>query len=282
MILLAGSLLGRLVESLSALRAEGDNGPLVLFWPMTMWPVFPMGAWLGCWLPARMRNLRPLPAGSVGLVAGIVVGLVLGCAVVACFHFGDFWGLISNRGSGGYASYRVSVLQSLQRDLERNLRAEISIMAVVVALWALWEARRKRAAFGVPPPSADRWAPRLGLTHIRIVLAIAGGLSLFGLLLALFGGAGVGQSLLVAVVAFGTVLIGPWMGPIVNPGAATEGFALRETTVGATVLLLSLVPFVFKGRFDSPRGRTLAWCGYVTALLFWVYLGILCLGHSLG
>jgi hypothetical protein len=149
-------------------------------------------------------------------------------------------------------------------------------------LWALWEARREPTAGPPSNLSEDRWAPRLGFTHLRIILVMAAGLSLFGLLFALVGRAGVGQSLLVAVVAFGTVFIGPWMGPIVNPGAATEGFALRETGLGAAVLVLSLVPFLLKGRFDGPGRRALAWCGYVTALLFWVYLGIICLGHSLG
>ena len=281
-ILLAGSLLGMIVWSLPAWRSNSDHGPLVLVWPMTMWLVFPLGAWLGCWLPARVRGRRLLSAGSVGLAGGIVTGLLLGLAMVASLHYDELWGLINNRGSGGYASYRVSVLQTLHHDLGRTLRAETSIMAVVVALWALWEARRKPATFPVANPGADPWALRLSFTHIRIALVMAGGLATFGALMAMVGRVGVSQILIVAVVAFGTVIIGPWMGPLVNPGAATEGLALRETGLGVTVLILSLVPFLLKGRFDSPRRRALAWCGYVTALLFWVYLGVLCLGHSLG
>jgi len=281
-ILLAGSLLGAMIWSLRALGSNSDHGPLVLVWPMTMWLVFPLGAWLGCWLPARVRGRRLLSAGSVGLAGGIVTGLLLGLAMVASLHYDELWGLISNRGSGGYASYRVSVLQTLQRDLWRTLRAETSVMAIVVMLWALWEARRKPAPFPTVGPSADRWAPELSFTHLRIALVIAGGLTVLASLLALVGRVPVSQVLIMAVVAFGTVIIGPWMGPLVNPGAATEGLALREAGLGVTVLILSLVPFLLKGRFDSPRRRALAWCGYVTTLLFWVYLGVLCLGHSLG
>jgi hypothetical protein len=281
-ILLLGSLLGMIVWSFPVMRSHSDHGPLALLWPMTTWLVFPLGAWLGGWLPARVRGRRLLPAGSIGLLAGIAAGLLLSLAMVASLHYDELWGLISNRGSGGYASYRVSVLQSLQRDLGQTLQTETSIMAIVVLLWALGETRRQPAAASIAHRAADPWALRLSFTHIKIPLVIAGGLTTFGALMALVGRVPVDQVLLVAVVAFGTVFLGPWMGPIVNPGAATGGFALRETALGATMLLLSLVPFLLPGRFDRPGRRTLAWCGYVTALLFWVYLGVLCLGHSLG
>ncbi len=251
-------------------------------WPITLWGVFPLGAWLGCWLPARVRGRPTLLAGARGLLTGIVTGLVAGLAIVACLHAWELCSLISERHSGGYASYRVSVIRSFLHDLWPMMKAQALAMGIVVTVWALRDCRHTPASMPVADSAASPWTPRFSLTHMRIALVIAGGLAVFGGVLVFTERAEISKVLVVAAGALGTVVIGPWMGPLANPGASTGGLALRATAIGLPLLMLSLVPFRRGNHLATLRKLTLAWCGYITAILFWVYLGIMVLGHSLG
>lgn len=64
------------------------------------------------------------------------------------------------------------------------------------------------------------------------------------------------------------------------PGDSTE--ALNCSAVALPVLLGGLAPFVLSRRPVRPTTAVVAWCGLVSALLFWMAAGALSLGRSLG
>jgi len=91
----------------------------------------------------------------------------------------------------------------------------------------------------------------------------------------------VGTFLLVGPAAAGLVVLGPWLGPLINPGGGSAE-AWHWTIVALPVLLGGLAPFALRRRRVRPTTAVLAWCGFVTALLFWTGAGALSLGASLG
>jgi len=68
-------------------------------------------------------------------------------------------------------------------------------------------------------------------------------------------------------------VLGPWMGPVVNPKDGC-GFAWELTCILAPVVLIAV-----RGRTCSRNkngaAATVWWCGFLTALLAWLAAGIL-------
>jgi hypothetical protein len=68
-------------------------------------------------------------------------------------------------------------------------------------------------------------------------------------------------------------VLGPWMGPVVNPKDGC-GFAWELTCILAPVVLIAAAPFLLRLQV-RPRTATVWWCGFLTALLAWLAAGIL-------
>jgi hypothetical protein len=90
-----------------------------------------------------------------------------------------------------------------------------------------------------------------------------------------------GTCFVVGPAAAGLVVLGPWLGPMINPGGQF-GVAWRLTAVALPVLIGSLAPFVLRRRAVTRGAAAVAWCGFLTALLFWIAAGVLSLGWSMG
>lgn len=76
------------------------------------------------------------------------------------------------------------------------------------------------------------------------------------------------------------VILGPLLGPLINPGAGRVD-VLLFTAVGLSVLLAGIAPFLLR-RPVRISTAVAARCGFATALLFWVFLGVLSVGRSVG
>jgi len=68
---------------------------------------------------------------------------------------------------------------------------------------------------------------------------------------------------------------------MIHPGGGfTAG--LQMSAVALPVLLGGLAPFALRRRPVRVGTAVVAWCGFVTALLFWISTGAISLGWSLG
>jgi hypothetical protein len=85
---------------------------------------------------------------------------------------------------------------------------------------------------------------------------------------------------LVSIGAAGVPVLGPWIGPALNPGDGCD-CARGLTFVAAPVVLLAVAPFLLRLQV-RPRVATVCWCGFLTALLVWFATGIFSAGHAMG
>jgi hypothetical protein len=113
---------------------------------------------------------------------------------------------------------------------------------------------------------------------------MAGGLALFAIAALLFTSLTVrnvettpSSYLIVGFGAAGLVVLGPLL-RLITVGMSVE--AWQHTAVALPVLLGGLAPFALRRRAVSQTMALLAWCGFVTALLFWTAAGVFSL--SLG
>ena len=262
---------------------------LCFIWLPSAWMIFPMGAFLGCFLPRWVARRGWLMAISVGVFVGTVAGLVLASGFWLCQSHNNLVGLVANHGGGGYASYSYSVRLQLQEQAWRAFTGVVPVTAVWVALWTVWINRAVRFSTPEPTPGQSSATIRLHLDPrlLRLVGWVAAGLPLFATALLLVTalavrGAGITPEsfLVVGPGAAGLVVLGPLLGPLLtgNSSAWTSTYV----AVALPVLLGSLAPFGFCHRPVRPGTAVVAWCGFVTALFFWIAAGLFSLGRCVG
>ena len=263
---------------------------LCFVWLSCAWLVFPLGAFLGCCLPRWMARRDGWAAAGIGTLVGLAAGLALAAGVWVWMGHSELIGLVVNRGGGGYESYSYSVGRQLRGQAWHALTRVAPVTAVWVAVWAVRISRSRRLF--PSPPSQEGASPeirlRLNLRLLRLVGAMAASLGVFAtviMVLATVTGLGGSRSLtgflIVGPIAAGLVVLGPWIGPLINPGGGTN-VAWQLTAVGLPVLALGLAPFLLRRRPVRPTTAVVVWCGFVSALLFWMATGVLSLGWSLG
>jgi hypothetical protein len=261
---------------------------LWLAWLPSLWLVFAVGAVLGSWLPQWVAGRGWVAAAGLGVLAGMIAGLLLAGGFWLCVGHRDLIGLVVNRESGGYASYSVSVRHQLRELAWRALTRVAPVTAVWVAAWTVWT--RRTSGFSLVAPSQEKTSPdvrlRFDLHLLRLAGWVAAGFAIFAIA-ALFltalttRGATVQSFLVIGPVAAGLVALGPWLGPLINPGGGSAE-AWQWTAVALPVLLGGLAPFALCRRPVRLATAVVAWCGFVTALLFWIAAGAFSLGWSTG
>lgn len=282
-ILLAGSVLW-------GLFLPRHNDPflyLCFTWLPSTWLVFPLGALMGCWLSQWVAGRSLLASVSIGFLFGAVAGLALAAGFWLWTNQHDLIGLVVNRQSGGYASYRYSVRLHLREHAWLVLRVVPPITTAWVVGWTVLINR-----FSPPSPMQENLSPtvylRLDRDLLRVVGWIAAGLGLFATAILLATSLTVRgvqvpltSFIVVAIGAAGLAVFGPWLGPMIHPGGGFPA-GLQMSVVALPVLLGGLAPFVFRRRPVRVGIAVVAWCGFVTALLFWISAGAISLGWSLG
>ena len=255
-------------------------------WLFSAWEFFAVGALLACLLPRWMRGQSQPAAVGMGLCVGIVTGLIMALGVWLALTQGDLIGLVINRASGGYQSYSYSVRLNLQKQAWDILTTLAPLTSVWVAVWAVWTNRILRFSPNVPINESSSAGIELRVDR-QVVLLVAGlavGIAIIvtaGLMLTQRGGGSLGLRLfLIGPVTGSLVVLGPWLGPMINPSGMAG--ALKCTAVALPALLAALAPFVFRQKPVRPFTAVVAWCGLVTALLFWTAAGVLSAGASMG
>lgn len=269
-------------------RPHGDSFAMIWFvWLTSAWLVFPVGAFLGCRLPLWMAGRGTLGAVGFAALLGILVGLALAVAFWIEMNHHELIGLVTNRESGGYASFSFSVRQQLRQEAWSALTVVAPLTALWVVVWAVWT-WRKTAVVAATDHINRTVQLRFDWHLLRLVGWLTGGLALFAAsTLAVAALTVRGEHvppaafLLIAPATAGLVVLGPWLGPLVNPGGGSA-VAWQIVRVALPVLVLGLAPFILRRRPVRPGAATAAWCGFVTALLFWIAAGAWSLGWSLG
>ena len=258
-------------------------------WLFSAWVVFPVGAGLAWLLPRFVARRSLLASFGIGLLAGVAAGLILTGGVWLWSNHRDLIGLVTNRNSGGYASYSYSVRKQLGEGAWRMLSMIAPVATAWVTGWAIWINRSKREPelfenLDSAPAVSLRLSP-LAFKIFGTAVVGLGILATTALLVTSWASRGVDipltSYLVVGPGAAGLVILGPWLGPIVNPGGNST-FAWQMTAVALPVLVIGLAPFVVTGQPVQLGKAVTAWCGLVTALLFWTAAGILSLGASMG
>ena len=268
-VLLLGALLGGIVCRME----HGD-----LFWRLFLWVpfafvVFPAGAALGWFLPRWVARRSWASTTGLGLFLGFLAGLVFAALFWTLVNGGELVGLITNRHSGGYESYSYSVKKGLWESAGR-IFSQVPVIALVwIAGWTMVKKACARKSV-----SQDKAVPAKLLGGKRLLLvwgALAVGFALYAMGVVLLGMIfirgmlGSGQTFFFAGPAgAGLVVLGPFLGPIANPGADHFALAWRFAAFGIPAWLAALVPFIICRRPLSPGGQAAAWCGWVTAILF--------------
>ena len=263
---------------------------LCFTWLPSAWLVFPLGAFVGWCLPKWVAGRSLLATVSIGFLVGVVASLVLAAGFWLWTNQHDLIGLVVNRQSGGYASYSYSVRLHLREQAWRVLGVVPPITTAWIIGWTVWTNRSSRSFH--PIPTHEKFSPTVCLRFdhhlLRVVGWMAAGLCIFATALLLATSLMVRNVqvplttfLIVGPAAAGLAILGPLLGPMMNPGGGfTAG--LQLSTVALPVLLSGLAPFAFRRRPVRLGTAVMAWCSFVTALLFWISTGAMSLGWSLG
>jgi hypothetical protein len=166
----------------------------------------------------------------------------------------------------------------------------VPVVAVWVTGWAIWINRSR-----LMDPAAFEAADNIQKVSLQLNRRVFQGfifvLAGFGILAttALFITSWVSRGVQVPLTSFltvgpaaaGLVVFGPWLGPLINPGGG-HTVAWQFTAVALPVLMAGLAPFVVLRHPVRLDKAVTAWCGLVTAILFWTGTGVFSLGWSLG
>lgn len=249
-------------------------------WSAGLWIMFPIGAFFGGWLMPRLR-LRTLPRAVVfGLGIGLLTGVVLTGLIVGIMKADALIGLIQNAGGGGYESYRYSVLKNL-RELTWNIgKALIPVTAVTFVVWALVKQRRGNRTAASDTNSTTKFPLLLTSWHavwwlgMAVILAV-----LVGFMIATHNGE-LKQIALGTLGGAGVTIVGPMIGPMINPGGGNT-FATKALIIALPFIVLSLLPFILKFSVHR-RAAAIYWCIYITIMLMWTCLGVFSACMSMG
>jgi hypothetical protein len=259
-------------------------------WLFSAWVVFPVGAGLAWLLPRFVARRSLLASFGIGLLAGVAAGLVLTAGVWLWSNHRELIGLVTNRNSGGYASYSYSVRKQLGEGAWRMLSVIPPVATAWVTGWALLIhcSKRLQPVLFENPDSVPAVSLRLSPFAFKIFGTAVVGFGILAtaaLLVTSWISRGVDvpltSYLVVGPGAAGLVILGPWLGPMVNPGGDST-FAWQMTAVALPALVIGVAPFVVAGQPVQLGKAVTAWCRLVTALLFWTAAGILSLGASMG
>lgn len=284
-IMLASSVLwGRFLQ-----LTGGSAFEACFMWLSSAWLIFPVGAFLGCSLPRWAGTRGWVAAVGIGLLVGMLASLALTAAFWLMMNHNDLIGLVLNRRSGGYASYSYSVRLQLREQAWRALHSVAPVTAVWVTLWTVWTNRSGRIFPSAPTHQDSLPIVRLRLDHhlLRLVGWIAVGFALFTTAVLLLsslmvkgGQVPLRSFFLLGPGAAALVVLGPFLGPSIT--SWSFDWAWKYAAVGLPVLLGSLAPFGLRRRPVRPGTAVVAWCGFVTALFFWVALGLFSLSRCVG
>jgi len=273
------------------LAQRGDPFMRLMFgWLSSAWLAFPVGVALGVLLPRFLQRHTLLSSVGVGLLVGAATSLVLTTGVWLWSNHQALIGLVTNRNSGGYASYSYSVRNQLREEAWRSFVMIAPVVTAWVTAWAIWFNRSKRNGPDAYENDAASTAVHLRLDRQALLVFISsligfGILATAALLITSWVTRGIqvpySSFLAVGPAAAGLVILGPWLGPLINPGGGSST-AWQLTSVALPVLVFGVAPFFIWRRPVRIAKAITAWCGLVTALLFWIAVGVLSLGWSIG
>ena len=252
------------------------NPLAILAWPAGFWLAFPVGAVVGGKGLNRLREANPFGFVGTALLIGTATGLVLATGYWLEMSMPDLIGLVRNAHSGGYASYRLSILRGFRENAVRLGSTVLPLGSGIIVVWELFRHFRQRDS-EVPVLSANVESIvilRLGWPHVLVCLINAGFMAALILAMAIFGGrAGnevkdVGWMLVGSMV---TPMIGPWIGPFIGSGWDTH-YAWRLSWA-ALPLALAIFPFALRLKMRHRTG-TLCWVAYITAWMIWWVAGM--------
>jgi hypothetical protein len=154
---------------------------LCFIWLPSTWLVFPLGALLGGVIPRWVAKRGLVAAVSIGLAVGAVAGLALATGFWLWTNHHDLIGLVTNRRSGGYASYSDSVRHHLREQAWWVLSVVPPITTVWVASWTVLSNRflRRFPPLQTHETSSPTIFLRLDHHLFRIVSWMAAGLGVF-------------------------------------------------------------------------------------------------------
>ena len=213
-----------------------------------------------------------------GLGIGVLSGLVLALALFLFMGSYDLIGLMH----GGSPAYRYSVSQSLGKLAWRIGTSVAPLTMGIVVIWAIWRKAGEASApvgevVSVEEPGVQL---RLGLRHLAVWGLLAAISAILATVLRLFSQPRPLRKNLVFLGAGGLPVLGPWIGPVINPGDGC-GFPRALNCVAAPVMLIAAAPFLFR-LGCVPRVATVCSCGFFTALLGWLAAGIFSALHAMG
>jgi hypothetical protein len=248
------------------------------FWVISLWLMFPTGAFLGGYLMPRLIRL-PLPLVIVlALCGGLLIGVGLTLCIVGTLNAHDIIRLVTNTGiGGGYASYRFSVLEDLREMTLAQGKGVIPVITVTLLGWAIINHRLEPSTAGAFTP---KFQLRMSGWHAIWWLGVAAiPASLCGIL-----GATqqlpTQQSFYWILGGAGAAVIGPWLGPLINLNASNPLF-VPALLVALPIILLSLLPFMMKCSVTR-SAAAIYWSIYITVMLAWTGLGLISAGMSMG
>jgi hypothetical protein len=183
---------------------------------------------------------------------------------------------------GGSPGYVLSVSRELGKLAWQFATSVWPLTAGIVFMWAIWRKADEPSApsGGLVSGEEPRVRLRLGLRHLAAWGLLAGMMAVCVTVLTLADGPyPVREILLSFLGGAGLPVLGPWIGPVINPG---DGYATARmlTYVAAPAMAIAAAPFLLRLRV-RPRVATVCWCGFLTALLFWLSAGIFSALHAM-
>jgi hypothetical protein len=248
-----------------------------IVWAGCLWLFFPFGALLGGSILKRLRGLSLRGTAMAGLGIGLVSGLLLTLALFLVLGRDELIGLMQ----GGSPGFVLSVTQQLHK-LAWHLGTSVwPLTTGIVLLWAIFRKADEPSLPGGELVSGEspRVRLRLGPRHLATWGLLAGIMAVATTALAIKE-TPAHKLALFFLGAAGVPVLGPWIGPAINPGGGYDE-ARRLAYVATPVLLVAAAPFLLRLRV-RPRMATICWCGFLTALLFWLAIGIFSALSSMG
>lgn len=285
-IMLFGSLLWGFFSWTERGVQFGFASNYVFGWLPSAWLVFAIGSVLGYFLPRLTVGRNPVFVVMVGLLLGVVVGGVISFGVLFCRYSHDVLGLFVNKGGNGYASYSFSVWHKLYENGWRLLVSTGGLTVVWVLGWTLWDNRHFKSV-----PLSQIVPETIQLRCDRCLFWVLGkvaiGFATITTAIYLFHfifqkESNFLASFVVGLSAVVLMVLGPWFGPLIVNSGAGHHLAWQLSAVGIPVLVAGFAPFIFKLRVKNPFTAVLLWSGLLSAVLFWVAIGVYSLGNCMG
>jgi hypothetical protein len=280
-ILLAGAF----VAGLLVHPDKNHSGELCLIWISFAFLVFPTGAYLGWFLPQWVAHRGWATTGVIGVIAGILAGLFLATACWAVANHHDLIQWFMARPGPGYESYIYSIKAGLRKNAWLALAHVAPFSIVWITGWSMWVKAVSQHPSSLNPSTRVRL--RFDRQTWRVLARQAGGLALFcGITLLVASGLlknlqiSFGGILGAGLITIGLSLFGPFLAPMFTSGNFLP--ALAGAAIAMPVLLAGIAPFLLCRQPVRLGSAVLAWCGFITAFLFWLAVSIFTSAHYIG